>query len=92
MNAFLQWLVIALLLGWSLFTVLRRVFATPLRHAQERLAAQAGAHGWPRLARWLQPAASAGGCGSGCSTCGDCASAPATPAEQPVTLKPSSRH
>jgi hypothetical protein len=87
-----QGLIIAGLLGWSLFFMLRRVAPNLVRNQQYQLANTLSRHGWPKLARWLEPTLSVGGgCGSGCNTCGSCASNPnQTPepsVQQPVQWK-----
>ncbi len=69
-SVLLQYLVLAGLLAWSVFFVLRRLMPVPLRHMQGRLAAAAAGSGWHRLASWLQPGTVQKGCDSGCSSCG----------------------
>jgi hypothetical protein len=83
----LQFAVIAVVLGWSVFFMLRRTLPQQIAALQQRLATVATAHGRPRLAQWLAPVTStATGCGSGCSNCNSCGSNPAT-TEQPVQWK-----
>lgn len=84
----LQVLIMAGLLGWSLFFMLRRIAPNFVRNRQYQLAASFNSHGWTKLAQWLAPAiSSGGGCGSGCNTCGSCPSNPNKAAEQPVQWK-----
>lgn len=83
----LQFIVIAALLSWSVFFMLRRSFPAVVQKQQLRLTGYARSHGWLKLANWLTPnAQSAGGCGSGCSNCSSCGSNPAA-TEQPVQWK-----
>ncbi len=87
LSELLQFAVIATLLGWSVFFMLRRSFPAAIQRLQGALANRAHAQGWLKLAAWLTPVIStAGGCGSGCSSCSSCASNPAA-AEQPVQWK-----
>jgi hypothetical protein len=88
----IQGLIMTGLLGWSLFFMLRRVAPNLVRNQQYQLADTLRKFGWQKLARWLVPAVSTGGgCGSGCNTCGSCASNPNKAAEpsvqQPVQWK-----
>jgi hypothetical protein len=90
----IQGLVMAALLGWSLFFMLRRVAPNLVRNQQTQLANALNMHGWKKLAQWLEPTlSSGGGCGSGCNTCGSCPSNPNKDAEptvpQPVQWKTS---
>lgn len=61
----IQWLIVAVLVAWSLGFVLRRFVPAALL---EGLSARFTDHGWTRLAGLVMPAAKAG-CGSGCSSC-----------------------
>lgn len=80
--------VMAGLLGWSLFFMLKRIAPNLVRNQQYQLANAFNTHGWKKLAKWLEPTiSSGGGCGSGCNTCGSCASNPNKAAEQPVQWK-----
>lgn len=83
----MQYLLVGLVLAWSLLRVARQLFPTPVRNAQNRLAQNVAKHGWTRLGSWLQSGESGAGCGSGCNTCGTCASTPAVEPERPVQLR-----
>ncbi|GEM_PF-600717 len=73
----LQGLIMAGLLGWSVFFMLRRIMPKFVSNQQRQLASAFNAQGWTKLAQWLEPTISTGGgCGSGCNTCGSCASNP----------------
>ncbi|MGH8491846.1 MAG: DUF6587 family protein [Moraxellaceae bacterium] len=76
MSNLIQWLVVVLLMAWSLSFTLRRFLPAVL---QQALATAAEARGWSRLAVRLQPVAKAG-CDSGCSSCSPSCSSQATPA------------
>ncbi|MBC7752286.1 MAG: hypothetical protein H7Z73_11350 [Candidatus Saccharibacteria bacterium] len=83
-----QGLVIAGLLGWSIFFMLRRMMPKWISNQQRQLAHTLNSKGWNKLAKWLEPSISTGGgCGSGCNSCGSCPSNPNKPAEQPVQWK-----
>ncbi len=88
MNAGIQMLLVALLLGWSLGVMLRRWFPAGTAALQERLADRAAARGLARVAHWLRPVAASGGCDAGCSRCQSKCSDVAT--AQPVQWRPSS--
>lgn len=84
MNAALQWLVVGILLLWSLNVALRR-WTGPL---QQRLAQALAARGWTRIAGWLAPVLSTAACDSGCSDCrGACGSESSTPAATPQPVQ-----
>lgn len=84
----IQVLVMAGLLGWSLFFMLKRIAPNLVRNQQAQLANAFNTRGWKKLAQWLEPTiSSGGGCGSGCNTCSSCASNPNKAAEQPVQWK-----
>lgn len=84
----LQGLIMAALLGWSVFFMLRRIAPKFIANQQRQLANAFNVQGWPRLAQWLEPAISTGGgCGSGCNTCGSCAANPNKETAQPVQWK-----
>jgi len=84
----LQILIMAGLLGWSLFFMFRRIAPNFVRSQQQQLATSLNTHGWKKLALWLEPAMSTGGgCGSGCNTCGSCPSNPNKSVDQPVQWK-----
>lgn len=84
----LQVLVMAGLLSWSVFFMLRRIAPDLVRKQQYQLATACNTRGWNKLALWLEPAiATGGGCGSGCNTCGSCPSNPNKETAQPVQWK-----
>ena len=73
----MQVLVMASILSWSVFFMLRRVAPTVIRNQQYRLAHVLSTRGWVKLGHWLEPVINTGGgCGSGCNTCGSCPSNP----------------
>lgn len=88
MSALLQWLIVGLIVGWSLQVALRRLLPGVSRQLQSRLARLLAMTGAARLAARLQvvaPAAAA--CDSGCSGCDTGCSkvaVPVTPVAQPV--------
>lgn len=93
MSTLIQWLVVALLMTWSLVFMLRRFVPAALLTALSR---RAGALGWAGLAARLQPVAKAG-CDNGCSSCGPSCDShadapPALPAVQPVQWRPPASH
>lgn len=88
--------IVALLVGWSIWQVLRRFAARPLYLVQSRLSSTVRQLGWPRVAAYLTPVApTVAGCSQGCGSCSSnaapsCASQAATPADIAVTdLAPS---
>lgn len=84
----LQGLVMTGILGWSVFFMLRRIMPKLVSNQQRQLANTVNARGFTKLAQWLEPTiATSGGCGSGCNTCGSCASNPNKEAGQPVQWK-----
>lgn len=85
MNALLQWLVVALIVGWSLHVALRRLLPGVSRTLQAHLAVLLQAAGATQLASRLQQvAAPAASCDNGCSGCDTGCSKVAAPTEQPV--------
>jgi hypothetical protein len=84
----LQITIMAGLLGWSLFFMLKRVAPSLVQNRQHQFANLLHAKGWQKLAEWFKPPISSNnGCGSGCNTCGSCASNPNQTAEQAVNWK-----
>ncbi len=84
----LQYLLVGLLLAWSLLRVLRQLFPNLIRDSQNRLAQGAAKRGWARLGSWLQSGQSGAGCGSGCDSCGSCSTTPVVPdPERPLQLR-----
>ncbi len=95
MNAFdlLQALVLAVVVGYSLVVVVRKLAPEFSRRLLGRWSARLDrpVHGrvLRRIGRALQPReARSGGCGSGdgCGTCGACASPPRVEADAPMPL------
>lgn len=89
-GAWLQYLLVGLLLAWSLLRMLRQLFPGTVRDVRNRLAQTATRRGWSRLGGRLQSGQSGAGCGSGCDSCGSCSTTSATPtedAQQPVRLR-----
>lgn len=83
-----QGLIMAGLLGWSMFFMLRRVMPKLVSNQQRQLANVVNARGWTKLAQWLEPTIkTSGGCGSGCNTCGSCPSNPNKEVIQTVQWK-----
>lgn len=77
-----QILIMAGLLGWSLFFMLRRMAPNFVHNRQTQLASMFHTWGWEKLALWLEPTLNTGGgCGSGCNTCGTC---PSNPNKAPI--------
>lgn len=93
MNAQLQNLILALVVAWSVWSLLRRYFPKPVQRLKEKLAAYTERHGWIKLAASLRKApATSSDCSSGCSSCHGC-DTPAEPVAtaEPVSIRPSSR-
>lgn len=85
MSALLQWLIVGLIVGWSLQVALRRLLPGASRQLQSRLARALALAGAPRLAARLQAVAPvAAACDSGCSGCDTGCSKVVTSAVQPV--------
>lgn len=62
--------IVALLVGWSLWQVLRRFAGRPLYLLQMRVVVQLQRYGWPRVAAYLMPVApTVAGCSQGCGGC-----------------------
>ena len=70
MNAAIQTALVALLLAWSLWVMLRRWFPAGTAALLGRWAGRAEAQGLARFARWLRPETnSTAGCDSNCGSC-----------------------
>lgn len=81
-SALIQNVLVGALLSWSLWRFLRTLMPTLMRNLQNRLAQAVAKTGWLKLGSWLQSGEAGAGCGSGCNTCGTCATpTSATPAE-----------
>jgi len=76
------------LAAWVAFGKLMPAARARLRGALAMIAAR---HGHATLARWLAPAGSSGGCGSGCSTCSSCGPAAPKGAKAPEREVPPMR-
>lgn len=64
-----EWIIITALVSWSAFVVFKKVFPKTAYAVFSRAARGCDQRGWPRLAKWLQPAMTAGCAGGcGCST------------------------
>lgn len=92
MNAFawIQNLTLGLILAAAIYYAWRKVMPGPSGRVLARwsmaLIRPERAAWQRRLGRWLQPAASAGGCDSGCSACDGCAPKPQTEPGKAVPL------
>ena len=85
MSAVLQWLVVGLIVGWSLQVALRRLLPGASARLLARLSTLLAAAGASRLAQRLQAATPAApACDSGCSGCDTGCSKVALPATRPV--------
>ena len=78
LNLLLQYGVLSLILLASVIQVLRTLLPQPMGKLQQGLARALQGSRWPsllqKLGQWLEPQASAGHCGDGCSSCGGCGS------------------
>lgn len=88
MNAALQWLVVGLLLAWSLGAMLARFFPAPAARLRAAGALAAERHGLPRLAARLRALPASGGCDSGCGSCKTGCGTPALPAARETAAAP----
>ncbi|MEL0027559.1 MAG: DUF6587 family protein [Perlucidibaca sp.] len=82
----LQYLLVGLLLAWSLSRVLGQLFPQLAGKLRTPLAQAASRQGWTRLGRLLQPAQRNQGCDSGCDSCGSC-STTTDAGSQPLSLR-----
>jgi len=87
-----QYAVIGVVVAASCVVMVRKLAPAWASRRQTALAARLGGQRNPVL-RWLgqrlAPAAAAGGCDSGCSTCGGCGTPDGPPPEEsPLTFKP----
>lgn len=64
-----QYLIIAGLLLWSCYVVLRRFMPKTSFKWQQALAEWLATKGFVRLSGWLMPKAAQSGCSAGCSDC-----------------------
>ncbi len=88
MSALLQWLIVAVIVGWSLQLTLRRLLPGVSRQVQSRLARLLAAAGAGRLAVRLQVSAPVTpACDSGCSGCDTACGKAAPVPEQPVAWR-----
>ena len=69
MSESLQWVIVGLVVIWSLWRVLNKVLPGTMSSLQRKLAAQLRAAGWAKTANSLSPAVESAGCGSGCGGC-----------------------
>lgn len=85
MSIMLQWVVVAMMVGWSLHVAFRRLLPRQSRALQTRLGELCMRHGWLRLAHLLHATVPpVPGCAQACPGCDTVCSTPAAPAEQPV--------
>jgi len=85
MNAFLQWMVVAMIVGWSLHAALRRLMPGTTRSLYVHLATLLKVMGASRLAHWLLTKAPAvPACDSACSGCDTPCSKMKLAEEEPV--------
>lgn len=87
MSTLLQWLVVGLIVGWSLQLSLRRLLPSVSRQLQAGLARRLEAAGAGRLAARLQAAPVAAACDSGCSGCDTACGKTAPVTEKPVAWR-----
>jgi hypothetical protein len=91
---FVQGCVIALVVGWSAWSAMRRPLPTISRRAQAKVVDVLDRPSLPawlrRAVRRAQPTSTLGGsCSDGCSSCGGCAAASAKPVEAlPLVFRP----
>lgn len=64
-----EYLIIALLLLWSCYVVLKRFMPKTSFKWQQAFAQWLNQKGWLRLSAWLMPKAAQSGCSAGCSDC-----------------------
>ena len=100
MNDWFEYVIVAAILVWSCYFVVRRFFPKTSFKLQQAVAHQATQMGFARAGKWLQPTVSQSGCSSGCSSCGteDSACDTTNPAntsnsvpDQPVQWRPSAK-
>ena len=70
MDNFLEYLIVAVILLWSCYVVLRRFMPQSSFKIQQLFANWLNGLGLTRLASWLSPKAATSGCSAGCSDCG----------------------
>lgn len=63
-------MIVALVVLWSAYVLLRRFMPKSSFKLQQALATQAGQHGFKKTAQWVAPKNNQSSCG-GCSSCGD---------------------
>lgn len=86
-----QGIVIAAVVAWALAFAIRRLFPVTSRRALARITQTLDRPGIPHwlreVGRRIEPRASTGAsCSDGCSTCGGCGTAQASPDVQALTL------
>lgn len=69
MMDWVEYLIIALLLLWSCYVVLKRFMPKTSFKWQQAFAQWLNQQGWVRLSSWLMPTAAQSGCSAGCSDC-----------------------
>lgn len=61
----LEYLIVALIVLWSIYIVFKKVFPSSYNRTFNQLANYCQTQGWQGLAKWLRPPMSMG-CGGGC--------------------------
>lgn len=70
MGDFMATFIVAVILLWSAYVLLRRFMPKTTVNVQQAIADQATRRGWSKLGQWLTPKVNQSSCG-GCSNCGD---------------------
>ncbi len=96
MNDWIAYVIVAGMIAWSCHVVLRRFMPKTTFRLQQAFSRQLDGWGLKRVAKWVQPQLSQGGCSSGCSSCGTEDSSCGTETadknnEQPVQWRPSTK-
>lgn len=96
MNDWMAYVIVAAMIAWSCHVVLRRFMPKTTFRLQQALSQQLASWGLQRVAKWVQPQVSQGGCASGCSSCGSQARSCDNDVvdknnEQPVQWRPSTK-
>ncbi len=99
MNDWFEYVIVAAILAWSCYFVVRRFMPKTSFKLQQAVAHQVTKMGFTRVGGWLQPKVSQAGCSSGCSSCGtadsdsvcDTTNTSKSVPEQPVQWRPSAK-
>lgn len=94
MNDWIAYAIVVAMIAWSCHVVLRRFMPKTTFRLQQAFSQQLDSWGLVRVAKWIKPQMSQGGCSSGCSSCGSESSSCAAESadkntEQPVQWRPS---